>query len=67
MAFDTEDIRKDFWRKTTKYRGIPRDIVDIKDPQGKKFLETQIHGVNNYVRIDDGKGNPVIRRRKVTA
>ena len=74
MAFTLKDIRQDHFNKTTTIRSgyrkssacrVTRDIADIAEPQGQKFLNTTIYGIPKYTRIDTGKGNPVIRRRAV--
>ena len=74
MPFNSKEIREDHFNKTTTVRSgnrrssscvLTRDIADIAEPQGQKFLNTTIYGIPKYTRIDTGKGNPVIRRRVV--
>ena len=73
--FTDEEIRKDHWRKTSKVKTgkgnkcLQRDVVDIKDPQGKKFLECQIKGIPKYTRVEnaDVKGGVVLRKRYANA
>ena len=72
--FTRKEIRKDHFNKThtltrSGRRVIVRDTAKgIKEPQGKKFVDCNILGISNYVRIDHeeyGRGG-VVRRRKTT-
>jgi len=71
--FTRKEIRKDHFNKTHTIqragrRTITREVANIKEPQGKKFVDCNILGISNYVRIDHeeyGRGG-VVRRRKTT-
>jgi hypothetical protein len=66
MTFKTADVRLDFWRKTSKVRSgshgrsvVPRELTDIDDPQGEKFLNAKVFGIAEHVRLS----STVIRRK----
>ena len=69
--FTDKEIRKDHFQKThttqrVGRRTVTREAAGIEAPQGKKFVDCNILGISNYVRIDNPSKGTVIRRRRVS-